>query len=310
MERYREGSLPYRLLHGLMGVVRGYVRYSPNPLGKTTAIRWLWNVREKYFIDRRVATRSVPCETSFGAVLHCQVLLDFIQGFIYLFGTWEPNLTAWLRSRLQPGDVFVDVGANIGYFSLLASEAVGKGGKVVAIEASPSIFAELKANLLLNDVRNVRAVNMAVLDRKGTVAISRGPAYNQGMSSIVPTGADFTHEAEVEGGPLGDLLTDEEIARVRLIKIDVEGAEWQVVEGLLPLFGRLRPDVEFVVEVAPERKAANDIVRVFREAGYTLQEIENSYHPLTYLDATVVPPRPFGEATVTRQMDLIATRKL
>ncbi|SCF63177.1 hypothetical protein GA0115259_100393 [Streptomyces sp. MnatMP-M17] len=58
---------------------------------------------------------------------------DLIQRYIYLFGVWEPHMTRWLRGRLEPGDTFVDVGANIGYYSVLASQLVGDGVKVVAI---------------------------------------------------------------------------------------------------------------------------------------------------------------------------------
>src|SRR6266545_4932566 len=60
---------------------------------------------------------------------------DLIQGYIYLFGVWEPNITDWIRRTLLPGDTFVDVGSNIGYYSTLAARLVGSAGSVVAIDA-------------------------------------------------------------------------------------------------------------------------------------------------------------------------------
>jgi FkbM family methyltransferase len=80
------------------------------------------------------------------------------------FGTWEPNITHVISGILQEGDVFVDVGANIGYHSLLGSKLVGSTGSVVAIEPVPDTFAMLLDNLRLNSCSNVRAVNVAVSD--------------------------------------------------------------------------------------------------------------------------------------------------
>lgn len=68
---------------------------------------------------------------------------DLIQRYLYLFGAWEPHLTGWLRRRLRPGDGFVDVGANIGVFSVLAARLVGESGRVVAIEASADVHRRL-----------------------------------------------------------------------------------------------------------------------------------------------------------------------
>jgi precorrin-6B methylase 2 len=87
---------------------------------------------------------------------------DIIQQYIYYFGVWEPRITGWVSRHLAPGDTFIDVGANIGYYSLLASPLVGKTGTVVAIEASPRTFDDLLFNLELNNVSNVRPVNVAV----------------------------------------------------------------------------------------------------------------------------------------------------
>lgn len=74
--------------------------------------------------------------TEEGIHFRCR-LPDFIQMYVYLFGMWEPDLVAFLRRRMRPGDTFIDVGAHIGYVSALASKLVGPRGTVVAIEASP-----------------------------------------------------------------------------------------------------------------------------------------------------------------------------
>jgi FkbM family methyltransferase len=214
--------------------------------------------------------------------------VDLIQRYVYYFGVWEPNVSTWIAQRLNPGDTFVDVGANIGYFSLLASRLVGPSGHVVAIEASPRIFSKLERNLALNGVRNVRSLNIAVSDRDGDLPLYEAPAENLGMTSVVghpgrlPTGT-------IRATPLAAILSDEEIARTKLFKIDVEGAEWLVMSGFAASLPRTRPDVEFVVEISPSRldlmqRNADDILEIFRKAGFNPYHIVEDWRSISYLD--------------------------
>src|ERR1700742_4360825 len=104
-------------------------------------------------------------------------LPDGIQTFVYLFGTWEPDLTAFLRRRLRPGDTFIDVGANVGYMSALASRLVGPHGAVVAIEPAPIASAVLQETVAMNDLTNTRRVTAAVSDRDDELPLFVGPSY-------------------------------------------------------------------------------------------------------------------------------------
>src|SRR3954453_4827386 len=106
--------------------------------------------------------------------------------YVYLFGTWQPNLTAFLMSRLKPGRTFVDVGANVGWFTLQGMRHVGADGKVVAVEASPDLARELEQIVEGNRGRNVRVVNAAASSGPGMVDIRPGPAENPGTTSIGP----------------------------------------------------------------------------------------------------------------------------
>jgi len=201
---------------------------------------------------------------------------DIIPMAVCLFGVLEENLSYWCEGCLAPGDVFVDVGAHVGYFSLLASHLVGPAGRVVAIEASPATFARLQHNLALNPhAANVRAVCAVAADRGGTRAVYRGPAHSTGITSIHPrplTGNRF--EADVAAAPLADLLSPEEIGRARLLKVDVEGAEFEVIEGLEPMLHALRADCEIVIETAEDwhyqgRPARpDDLAGWFRARGF------------------------------------------
>ncbi|MGW4546854.1 FkbM family methyltransferase [Streptomyces violaceorubidus] len=284
------------------------MRNGPGTLGKAAlATRWLnpW-LREH--------PRRAVVEARSGDLFAVDTQ-DLIQRYLYLFGVWEPHLTGWLRRRLRPGDGFVDVGANIGVFSVLASRLVGDGGRVVAIEASPDLHQRLVRNTRLNALGNVRALNAAVSDRPRTLTFALASARNTGANSIVPYDGPVESSFRTEARPLPELLDAAEIATARVIKIDVEGAEGSVVRGLAPVLGALRSDVEITVEVSPERMArlgdrADDLLAVMREAGFHVYRLANDYAPGSYPAALSGAPRaPVRlRGPVTEESDLVFSR--
>ena len=283
---------------------RGVVRHWPVALGGTLAHRAL----HKFAARRGVRLDGT---TTWGGRFRCD-LHDFIASRIYYFGVWEPNLTALVIGRLAPGDVFVDVGANMGYFTVLASRLVGDRGGVVAFEASPGTYAVLSEDVAMNRATNVRAVNKAVSDRPGTLALYSGPADNRGATSLhAERGGRF--EANVPAAPLLDLLEPDERARVRLIKIDVEGAELPILLDLLDHLDAYPPRMELVVEVAPDEMRAAGVpvealVARFAEHGYHWYVLENHHDPRAYFD-----PRPRravrGTAIPTSRTDVVFSRE-
>lgn len=231
----------------------------------------------------------VTATTRDGARLRCRPP-DLIQTYITLFGVWEPDLSALIEERLRPGDVFVDVGANIGYFSVMAGRRVGATGSVVAIDALPSIFDELQHNLQLNGIADrTRAVNRAVSDRAGEVRIHAGPAHNRGLATTVPnTRAHFEQVVTVPSAPLSELLTPEEMRRCRLVKIDVEGGEPAVLAGLTGFLRQCSPDAEFLLELSPAwwpdaSLTPEDAIKPLRDAGFKTYVMDNNYWPWRYL---------------------------
>jgi FkbM family methyltransferase len=151
-----------------------------------------------------------------------------------LTGRTAPAETAALRASLPPGGTFVDVGANWGYFSLVAAHAVGPAGRVVALEPDPRMHAELAANLARNGIRNVNALAVAASDRAGeaTLAGYAEADRNRGVSSLVAAPAGDAPSFAVRTAPLDDLLDEQGIDAVDLVKVDVEGAEELVVRGM------------------------------------------------------------------------------
>lgn len=219
-------------------LARAYVRYAPLALGK----RWLWNRASWHW--HPMQGRSVQGLTFAGVTSSTPDL------HLWWFGVWEPDHTEWVTRSLAPGDVFVDVGAQIGYFSLVASQAVGPTGRVVAVEANPATFEQLRTNIALNAVdgaTNIRALNMAASAEHAMVEVYAHP-FDSCRSSILPS-EGHVYGGEVEAAPLRDLVTEPEWRHARIIKIDVEGMEPEVVAGMEGVFGLLRDDCEIMVEL-------------------------------------------------------------
>ncbi|WBB59177.1 FkbM family methyltransferase [Streptomyces sp. WMMC500] len=296
------------LAETLVTLGRRYVRDAPVSVGKgALATRYL-NPHLRDHPRQRVT------ETRFGARFAVDTR-DLIQRYVYMFGVWEPHMTGWLQRRLRPGDTFVDVGAHVGYFSMLASRLVGDAGRVVAIEASPAFYGRLRHHADLNGFGNVRAVNAAVSDSRETLTFILASSINTGANSIVPYDGPVESSFEAEARPLPDLLESAEVAQARVIKVDVEGAEGKVARGMAALLDQLRPDAEITIEVTPERMAqlgdsVDELMETMTRAGFHAYRLANDYAPASYPPALrrapAVPTRLRGK--VDGESDLIFSR--
>ena len=283
----------------LMPAARAWIRYAPVSAGKP----WLWQAfhwREHEF----------TCRTRHGSRMAGNTR-DLIQRHIYFFGNWEPNISAWIAATLKPGDGFIDVGANIGHYSLLASPLVGARGRVVAIEAAPWIHTLLDQHVRRNRLHNVRTVPVAATASTGTVKLYAGHADNIGKTStIARPGACF----DVPAQPLAEILHAPERALARIIKIDVEGAELGVLRGLVPVLPQLRDDVEIIVEIAPalteeSAHARDEIFATMRTHGFSAFVFDNDYGVDTYLHPRrIKPPARLRDERITAQADVLFSR--
>lgn len=248
--------------------------------------------------------------TYFGAQIHCNPL-DLIQRMILHFGVWEPDVSRVIEQNLAPGDVFVDIGANIGYDTLLASSRVGPTGKVVSIEASPRTFALLQRNLAANPgSSNVRAVNAAVSDRPGTLELYEVNAANIGAATTLASRGG-TLVASVEALPLDQILTPDERSRLRLIKMDVEGAEPPILRHLLEHLSTYPATMDIVVEATPDddAEAWRDVFARMHAAGFTAWAIDNNYELEWYLRWRRPSALQRVDIMPARQQDLLFTRR-
>lgn len=213
---------------------------------------------------------------------------------LYFDDVWEPGLVQLLERKLMPGDVFVDAGSNFGYMSMIASRCVGPDGKVIAIDASPTIFARLERTIADNGLTNVHCVNMAVSDTEKTLKVYLAAPANYGSTTVIDDPTELTRraaafESEIEARPLGQIVAGEDLARTAAIKIDVEGYEKEVLEGVLPSLDRLREDVAIIVELNRYmlNKAGHtgqSVLEPFRARGFRTFHLPEGAAPTTPMD--------------------------
>jgi FkbM family methyltransferase len=155
---------------------------------------------------------------------------NYIDHFIYYWNCWEPNETWVIGQILKPGDVFIDVGANIGYFTLVASHIVGARGKVIAFEPVPPIVSRLKENTALNNQENIEIRESAVADHEGTVRIGK-PSGSDFLGSSIRNKDQNDQCWEVSCVSLDQVVERDQT--IKLLKLDAEGAEFLVLKGFI-----------------------------------------------------------------------------
>lgn len=169
---------------------------------------------------------------------------EAISNFLRSEGVWQYQVSAFILNYLREGDVFVDVGANLGYFSICAGLRVGPAGRVHAIEPAEENLALLKANVDLNGLSNVEIHGLAVSDRCGEAPLFRAE-FNNGAHSLLQKDKLIPGE-KVLVTTLDNLLQGERAPR--LIKIDVQGAEPYVLRGMKSLLDNCGTKPAIVLE--------------------------------------------------------------
>jgi FkbM family methyltransferase len=159
------------------------------------------------------------------------------------YGNLETSVQEAMLRHLGRGDVFYDVGANLGFFALLGARMVGEAGKVYAFEAAPDNAEAIRTNAEINALTNVEVIAKAVAARAGTGRLQ--VVDDQSWSKLEDYGEHpFTERViEVELVAIDELLTAGELRPPALVKIDVEGAELAVLEGMRETIERHRPAI-------------------------------------------------------------------
>ena len=147
----------------------------------------------------------------------------------------EGAVLAQIRQCLKPGDTFVDAGANIGFYTVVAAKLVGPTGKVLAIEMMPDTAARLREHIRMNDLANVEVIEFALSDRSGETITATVPEGNVGQASIMAEGDTLkARRVGVQTCTLDDILGSIN-ERIALMKMDLEGAETVALKGARPI---------------------------------------------------------------------------
>lgn len=142
---------------------------------------------------------------------------------------FDPEERALLRARLEPGCIFLDIGANIGAYALFVAAFAGPRARILAVEPQPDVFDRLTYNIAQNPFGTVKAVACAVADKAGELTLFVDPR-NRGESSLKIVGTNEGAQIRVPAVTLLDLAQGEGITRIDAIKLDVEGAEDLILE--------------------------------------------------------------------------------
>lgn len=178
-------------------------------------------------------------------------------------GSYEFAKQALVAKMVPPGSIAFDVGAHVGFYTLLFSELVGPQGRVVAFEPVPRNIAYLREHIRLNRLANVTVVEAAVAEGGGKAMFSEGAHSSAGR--LVADG-----QLEVSRVSLDDLVGAQKIPAPDFIKIDVEGAEWLVLTGARETLSQYRPTIFLATH---GRDVHQQCCQLLKLTGYTLEAI-------------------------------------
>jgi FkbM family methyltransferase len=227
---------------------------TPQPRGRPG-----WRFAEEYYDQRRwlACRRGALWEAAALYKLRVPLTLPWYNGTVvditlgndnslclYVCGSFEPNEFAFLDRVLHPGMIFIDVGANDGYYTLFAARRVGSTGRVVAVEPSSRERVNLKRNITRNRLDNVTVVSAALASACGVADLCLAQGVHAGHNTL----GKFAHDGvqadrlqRVDVATLDKVTADLQLEGIDFIKIDVEGAEASVIDGAHHVLSKMRP---------------------------------------------------------------------
>jgi len=256
--------------------------------------------KPEYFYQPKVALRRiipfakketsefVERELPWGMTISVRRLEEH-EKMLSVLGVCDLIVTESLWRLTQPGELAVDLGANIGYMSSILAKRVGSSGSVYAFEAHPEIFKELKHNVKRweqdNNINNISIQNLAVSDKSGFLKLGVPEAFNQnrGISSIVTDNDEIANKSSVltvQASTLDEFLVDKNVG---VLKIDVEGHEIQVLKGAENLLktGRIRDCV-----FEEHNSYPTTVTNYFESMGYQVFRIAKGFKKPILLNPT------------------------
>ena len=205
----------------------------------------------------------------------------------YGIGSNEQPVQMAVKKHLNPGDVFYDIGANVGFFTIIAARCVGQNGRVIAFEPVPENVALIRKNIRLNNSDNVEVIQKAVssVSGEGELLLSH---YSGGsvLSEIDSPPPDLKDSISIDIVSIDELVRNGDIPAPTLVKIDVEGAEHDVLLGMRETIQKHQPVVIYEVDDSKQEsleRKKEQCATFFSEMGYQVQSLEDSYPEIGWL---------------------------
>jgi FkbM family methyltransferase len=257
-----------------------------SPLARISAYRWLRRYGRRLLFRALSSDNGVLVDVA-GQPLFIHAATEYVEE--YVCHAYEPYTLELFKSSIKPGAVVLDIGANIGYFALVAGKGVGPEGIVYAFEPAPENFALLARNVDRFGTSNIIAVQKAVAERRKTVSFLL--AENNELNSF------FRHpHGPVKEAIMVDCVTIDEYLegrQVQVIKMDIEGYEPWALEGMretishsddLVLFTELHPPCLQTAGFTP-----GDYVMALRQAGFEVRLVDENSKSLKPVELDMIP---------------------
>lgn len=238
--------------------------------------RWNYNYLNK-FLSYNPNAEVVALIT--GNIKMLLSVNDWIQKNLFLHGYYEFAETAFWKVATKNKKVVFDIGANVGYFSLIASKNIDKtAGRIYAFEPVSRTFKRAVHNVELNSFKNIEVNQLALSDKKGELIINIGKDENWGMSSINKYDLLSDQSEKVNTDSVDNFIVANNINQLDIAKIDVEGSEFYVLSGMQKSIEKFRPVI--LIEVLEQHlaKAGSSVDAVFN---YFLERNYKAYKILT-----------------------------
>ncbi len=249
------------------------IEEEPEPRGKVKFRLQIWDYFNRYRLQR-----PIIMDWYNGTRTYVYIGNDTSR-CLYVGGSIDPNEFAFLNRVLEPGMVFIDVGANEGLYTLFAAPRVGS---VLAIEPSSREFERLRANIELNRLTNVNAVKVALSDQPGEATLFVGGYEHEGQNTLGEfsyVGVELGYKEKVELKRLDDLVEQEGLKSVDVIKLDLEGAEFSVLSGAMKTMAAFRPLM--LIELSDDAlkrqgSSAAELISLLQSLGYEIFSFEET----------------------------------
>ena len=203
--------------------------------------------------------------------------------YLLEWGFYEKYTTALFKSLVKKGMVVVDVGANVGYYTLLAAHLVGDEGKVFAFEPDPYNFSLLCKNIEINGYRNVIPVREAIFSKSGKVKLFLDK-NNLGGHSLSEANVDISGSITIEATSLDDYFKNID-GKIDVVKMDVQGLEMDVLEGMTNTINQ-NDNLQIITEFWPmglrnSGSSPAGFLNKLIKCGFTLHQIEQYVEPIS-----------------------------